>query len=454
MAEQYRQLTFLERQRIEEGLTAGSSFREIARLLGRSAATVSREVRTNRSPRAQKTRRAACRDRNWCKRVEVCASCVRRGVFCSECDARDCRDACTGYAAQTACDILSRAPWVCNACKKARYGCSRANRWVYSAKVADEMAKERRSDSRRGIDMDKERADRALGIIKDAVARGLSPYEISVSYAEAIGVSPSTVYRWVEAGYGGLANIELERKVGFKPRSHAPAPKSTSHTPKRSHARFLELAEEVRASALEMDCVEGLATDRRAVLTLYSRASHLQLALLLEAKDCEHVKERLRALRSVCDPGLYGQLARAVLTDNGSEFADEDGIGSLFGENLAKGEPVRLFYCDPRQSQQKGACEKNHSELRQILAKGGFSFNLLTPADLSVLMSHANSNPRASLCGLSPIRMFKAAYGQAGIDLLDGLGVREVGPDELTLKPDILDIERKKRGEDPLLPRS
>lgn len=61
-----------------------------------------------------------------------------------------------------------------------------------------------------------------------------------------------------------------------------------------------------------MDCVEGLATDRQAVLTLYSRASHLRLALLLPAKDCGHVKGRLRARKSICGPDLYNRLTQAV----------------------------------------------------------------------------------------------------------------------------------------------
>lgn len=127
MAEGYRQLALAERKEIEMGLTRGDSFREIARAIGSSPSTVSREVRENRSVRAFKPRRTACRDRNWCKRVGVCAECVREGAFCAGCDARDCRDHCPAYPDQVACDALVRAPWVRNGCRKNRYGCSRAN---------------------------------------------------------------------------------------------------------------------------------------------------------------------------------------------------------------------------------------------------------------------------------------------------------------------------------------
>lgn len=452
MDREYRQLTLKERRDIEEGLNRGDSFRAIARLIGRSPSTVSREVRENRHVRAFRPRKSACRDRGWCKRAGVCPECLREGAHCAGCDARDCRDFCAAYAEQTACDVLARAPWVCNGCRRNRYGCNRPNRFVYDAQVAQKTSDGRRSDSRRGIDMEPERAEAALAHIKDGIGRGLSPYEISVLYEDVVGVHRSTIYRWVDAGYGGLTNLELERKVGFRPRKKKAPRKSTSHSPKRSHGEFLKLPEGRRASRTELDCVVGRSADTQAVMTLYNLPSHLQLALLLKAHDCASVKRELANVGGVMPGGMHGRWMRTVLTDNGEEFSDEDGIGALVGERAEGGElEVHLYYCDPRQSQQKGSCEKNHTEIRQILEKGAFVFDELTGADMAVLMSHANSNPRASLGGKTPIQMLRFIYGEADADaLLDALGVREIGRDELVLKPEILDIEREKRGEPPL----
>lgn len=452
MTKRYSQLSLKERTQIEDSLDRGDSFREIGRLIGRQPSTVSREVRENSTVRAFRPRRAACRDKDWCKRVGVCAECVREGAFCAGCDARDCRDECAAYARQASCGRMSRAPWVCNGCRKNRYGCGRANRRVYDAKAAHAAAGERRSGSRRGIDMAPERAEEALAHIRDGLSRGLSPYEISVLYADVVGVHRSTIYRWVEAGYGGLTNLELERKVGFRPRRRRRDAGTTSHTPKRSHDAFLALAEQERLSRTEMDCVCGRKEDAQAVLTLYNLPCHVQLALLLENHDCECVKGRLAALASAMPRAMWERWTRRVLTDNGEEFADEDGIGALLGEDASGGAlRVRLYYCDPRQSQQKGGCEKNHTEIRQILEKGMFAFDELVPADMAVLMSHVNSNPRESLGGKSPIQMLRFVYGDEDADaLLGALGVEEVGRDELTLKPEVLDVERAKRGEPPL----
>ena len=68
----------MDRQRIEEGLDRADSFREIARTISRDVSTVSREVKGNRIEKAHRPRRAACRDRNWCKRVGVCGEYFRQ----------------------------------------------------------------------------------------------------------------------------------------------------------------------------------------------------------------------------------------------------------------------------------------------------------------------------------------------------------------------------------------
>lgn len=172
--------------------------------------------------------------------------------------------------------------------------------------------------------------------------------------------------------------------------------------------------------------------------------------LLLDQKAQAEVMGALRSLRAACADELFCALLAVVLTDNGSEFADERALGQAIGEKGAF--DTRLYYCDVRASNQKGSCEKNHTELRQILPKGMFSFDDLTARDIAAVMSHMNSNPRKSLAGLCPIDMLIAAYGDSAEELLGGLGVRKVGADELLLKPELLNEERRKRGEEPIEP--
>lgn len=245
-----------------------------------------------------------------------------------------------------------------------------------------------------------------------------------------------------------MTNMELRRKVGYRPRRRAPAASATRHSPRRSYAAFLGLGEDACAAAWEMDTVEGAREDSACLLTLLHRPSRPQLALPLAAKDAESVAAALGGVRSVLGAGGTGRVFRAVLTDNGAEFSDEGAIAALIGEGPGE---TRLFYCDPRRSDQKGACERNHVEIRKLLPKGrGLRFDRLVPADLSLAMSHVNSEPRGALGFATPARAFRAMLGDDAAALLEAYGIEDVPIDELDLTPGLIARARAERGDAPL----
>lgn len=86
-------LALADRARIEMGLDKGLSARRIAEDIGRSAATVSREVRRNRTHARTDSRDLfACRRRDVCVRTNACRSCAdATAVRCAERRLRDCR---------------------------------------------------------------------------------------------------------------------------------------------------------------------------------------------------------------------------------------------------------------------------------------------------------------------------------------------------------------------------
>jgi hypothetical protein len=115
----YARLTLAERMSIERGLDRGESMRSMASALGRAATTVSNEVRRNRTVAAPRERAG---------------------------------ERCPRELPEGACPLLLASPWVCNACRKRRYGCSRRPKVEYSAKRAQALADEGLSASRRGVD--------------------------------------------------------------------------------------------------------------------------------------------------------------------------------------------------------------------------------------------------------------------------------------------------------------
>lgn len=413
----YGRLTRHERDTVQRMLERGASCRQIARELGRSPSTVCSEVASHRFVTAPRERRG--------ERVDASAD------------------------LSAACPRLAAWPRCCNGCGRYRaIGCKRRPHIFYDARAAQLCADSVLVSSRRGIDADEPAAAARLEAIRGCLRRGLSPEQMAARNGGPVDLSPSTIYRWVAAGYDGMTNMELRRKVGYRPRRRAPAASATRHSPRRSYAAFLGLGEDACAAAWEMDTVEGAREDSACLLTLLHRPSRLQLALPLAAKDAESVAAALGGVRSVLGAGGTGRVFRAVLTDNGAEFSDEGAIAALIGEEPGE---TRLFYCDPRRSDQKGACERNHVEIRKLLPKGrGLRFDRLVPADLSLAMSHVNSEPRGALGFATPARAFRAMLGDDAAALLEAYGIEDVPIDELDLTPGLIARARAERGDAPL----
>ena len=90
-------------------------------------------------------------------------------------------------------------------------------------------------------------------------------------------------------------------------------------------------------------------------------------------------------------------------------------------------------------------------EIRKLLPKGrGIRFDLLTPADCALVMSHVNSEPRGCLAWMTPAEALRAAFGDAAVDLMDAFGIEELDVEQLDLAPGRVERARAERGEAPL----
>ena len=332
----YGRLTRHERDTVQRMLERRASCREIARELGRSPSTVSAEVASHRFVTAPKHRRG--------ERVDASAD------------------------LSAACPRLAAWPRCCNGCGRYRaIGCKRRPHVFYEARAAQLCADSVLASSRRGIDADEPAAAARLEAIRDCLRRGLSPEQMAARNGGPVDLSPSTIYRWVSAGYDGMTNMELRSKVGYRPRKRAAGRAATRHSARRSHAAFLALGEDACAAAWEMDTVEGAREDSACLLTLLHRPSRLQLALPLEEKTAGCVADALEGVRAILGADGTRRVFRAVLTDNGAEFSDEAAIAALLGEGPGE---TRLFYCDPRRSDQKVRLRAQPRRAQEAAAQG------------------------------------------------------------------------------------
>lgn len=407
----YKRLNLAERNAIEQELQKKTSARRIAAMLERSVSSITDEVKRNRVVRS------------WTNKGQKVVKLPDKNI----------------------CPKIQGWPYVCNGCTKIGQGCGYGFKTEYRAVVANKFATKTRSQSREGINCTQEEFEKlAYKINSDIAEKKLSPYQCSVSMKEE-SVSSSTIYRWIDLGYAGLSNLDLRKKVKYKPRSKKLERKTTSHGIQYSYAAFCKLSQDERDSAVEMDTVIGRKYDTKCILTLFFRTCKFQLFLLMNSKTLEQCKKQLDHLENICGKDFFELLLGLILTDNGVEFADPE----LLSRSCLAGNKYRLhiYYCDVRASDQKGGCEKNHVELRKIIPKEeGIVFDDLDNWDMAVLMSQVNSQPRKSLGGKSPIQVFKSLYGGAGIDFLDSLGVEELKTDELQLSLKAINDARTNRG--------
>ena len=141
----YFRLTRSERASVERELGKRKpSARGVARDLGRSPASISDEVRRNRT--------------------------VAKGPGKGE---------RAGEVPGDACARLQAWPWTCNGCQHRRYGCGKALRCEYSAARAQALADGLLSEARRGVNAREYDFERTMALIRSDVARGLSPAQIA-----------------------------------------------------------------------------------------------------------------------------------------------------------------------------------------------------------------------------------------------------------------------------------
>jgi len=425
----YEHFTREDRDRLQGHLAKGLRCADIAARLGKDPTSVSREVKRNRTSdgvrHGMEKNCLRCARFKECDLEGLCGDfCLGRG--CKTCMRKDATAFCPGHE-PTACRKTTRFPHVCNGCRM-RSSC-KFERFTYSAKIAQSKADIAASEPRRGYDL----TGRELGEIDELVTplmlRGLSLNSIYLAHAGEIPVELKTLYTMVNRGDVGPGRMHGVEMVRRKPRRRS-KPKSGNRVPRaslegRSWADFCALDEDERDARWEMDTVIG-RPGGRCLLTLLHRLTRLQLALLLAGCTQAEVGAALDALS--CLPGSpFAPGRRAlVLTDNGGEFFDAEGIE-------ADGR-IRLYYCEPYSSWQKGAAERGHRLYRRIVPKGA-SFDGLDRAGCALMMSHVNSLPREVLGGRSPLDLAVPMFGG---EFFEALGVERLEPDDVLLLPSLL----------------
>lgn len=428
-----KHLTLDDRRYIERSLNQGLSFKEIAKYLCKDPTTISKEVRAHRlSDWYHKgtfyNAHNFCIHRYRCRKTNVCRKIILCDVKCASCPT--CNQTCPDFVRER-CDRLDKAPYVCNGCPKAINHCTIAHKYCYDAKFADRKYRELLTSSRSGISMTKHELRQKDMVISPLISQGQSPYQIITNHPE-LDMSVRTLYTYLDEGLFTARNIDLKRKVKFKPRKcHNTQIKDRTVFQGRMYTDFQALSSD---HWTEMDTVHSSNESKKVLLTFFLKREKLFLAFLMNRCTKGAVRAVFDRLEKKLGTYDFLCLFHTLLTDRGSEFGDpvalEAGINGI--------ERTNIYYCDPMRSGQKGGVENAHTMLRMILPKGT-SFEFLTQWDVNLIINHINSTPRESLSGKTPYTAALEVYGE---DVLKALQLRPVDPDEVNLTPKLIKYNR------------
>lgn len=394
-------LSYEDRMIIAQRLQENASFGAIGKELGKDRTTIAKEIK--KYSYDKKSGRPGypynpCKFRATCKAKRICGtSCTHQSAYkCSLC---------------SECTLLKR---------------------IYDPADAHERAHHAVSEARTGIMSNEDDIARINGIISPLVKNGQSLHQIYLAHVDELMCSEKTLYNYVDAQLFDIRNIDLPRKVKYRPRYKKPEFKvDRGCRIERSYADFQKyLGANPETTIVQMDSVIG-RVGGKCLLTIHFVESSLMLAFLRDANTSASVIEIINLLDEVLGAKTFNSLFPVILTDNGSEFSNPKVIEK---RSTIPCNRTKIFYCDPSAPYQKGACEVNHELIRRILPKGS-SFDELTQQDITLMMNHINSYKRKKLNNRSPYETFSFYYGE---DVLKRLGCSPVAAENIILKPKLL----------------
>lgn len=422
----YKQMTLDQRILLQQKLEAGTSFANIARDLGVSQATVSREVRRHivfeRSSKPN-VNYNNCRNRYDCQKSRLCDPCKspKKYKLCHRCSF--CNKVCSHFEPDL-CVRHAKPPYVCNGCGK-RLECSLEQRF-YRADTADSEYRKTLSESRSGFSLSEEELRQIDNVVSPLIKQHQSPHHICIHNRDKLMISERTIYTLIAARAISAMNMDLPRKIRFRLRRKKTVFKVDRQCRVgRDFECFKAFMEQNPDSAVvQLDSVEGIKGGK-VLLTVHFVKCEMMLAFLRDSNDSRSVTDIFESLYRSLGADSFNRLFNVLLADNGSEFSNPSSIE--FGSDGLR--RAHFFYCDPSAPYQKGSCERNHEFIRCFIPKGK-DFGLCSQQDITLMMDHINSYCRNSLGDKCPYDVFRFFYGD---ELLRLLGCTLIPPQHVTL---------------------
>ncbi|MCQ2545651.1 MAG: IS30 family transposase [Clostridia bacterium] len=413
-------LSLEDRKTIQHGIEERLSKAEIARQIGKSPSTISKEIRKHRRFKPSNT---------YYRNVRY--FCANSGNF-KEC--HGCKTKCENFVERT-CKDRDRIG-VCNKCpSNVPSNACALPKYFYSANKAHEEYLYTLRDSREGVNLKTSEMIAMAETIGPLLKRGQSVYQILAGHPE-LGISVKTMYTYIETGIFkdyGIDSFSLKRQVSMRQRKKLKSRKSPANYEGHTYEDYLAFRKENPTQPVtEMDTVYNYP-EGPYIQTFIFENTHTMIGILHREKTSASMAGTLDMMQELLGAD-YRKLFGLLITDRGSEFEKHN----LFEINYETGEiRTDIFYCDPQAPSQKPHVENNHNYVRDIIPNG-VKLDQLTQEDLNMAFSHINSTPRECLNGKTPYEIFEFFYGK---EILDKFNIRKVALDEVTLMPYLINLK-------------
>lgn len=273
---------------------------------------------------------------------------------------------------------------------------------VYDAYAAQRHADYQKTAHSKGLKLGNNHSYAAA--IGKCIESGYSPYAAICLIGDMFGitVTKQTLYRYIAEGL--IPGITYKKL----PVGHPKKRKNTVQTdeqPIRARNTLHRSIEQRPKSILlrdafghwEIDSIIGSSEGKKeSCLVITERMTRQEIVLKVPDKTAQSTTKAMQRLKQKLGRD-FNKIFRTISSDNGCEFADQDGFDKL-------GVPV--FYCHPQAPHERGSNENNNKLLRRYFPKGE-SMKKKTQYHATLAQHFINGYPREMFKGKCSSDLFR-----------------------------------------------
>ena len=416
-----------ELSKIETMLNECYNATQIAEELERDATTIQKEIKKFSIVVKVTKSCKVCKKYDNCNQTKICENNMYIG-FCSKC--KDCKiavDNCDEYEPVVNCSKLRGRKKVCNGCPN--FTQCRKAKLIYNAK---EAWKKHRKNKKNSVKKYKAiENEEYMEELSRRIILGQSP-EVALNtlekdYGEE-KISVPTLYKRIDKGLMKCKNIHLRNKLKRKTKNEKRETKADKSKHRANGRSYHDLTEEEqtqrKAGYGQMDTVIG-TPGGKLLLTLVNKQTSFLFGLPVTDKRQETIIKEIDKLEVIIED-KFKLILEKILTDNGSEFLNYEGIER---SAITGSKRIWLYYADQYASYEKGMIENQHRLIRYFFPKST-DFSKYSDEEIIEKMNRINNYPRKDLGWSTPYKEMEKILGR---ELLNKLGFYEIPINELNM---------------------